>query len=85
MITGMQIRMGRQALRWSVSYLSDRSGISTSTIKRIEILDDLPNSTKANILAIKSALEAAGIEFTGTPEDLPGVRMNLAKKNAATS
>jgi transcriptional regulator with XRE-family HTH domain len=85
MITGMQIRMGRQALRWSVSYLSDRSGISTSTIKRIEILDGLPNSTKANILAIKSALEAAGIEFTGTPEDLPGVRMNLAKKNAATS
>lgn len=85
MITGMQIRMGRQALRWSVSYLADRSGISTSTIKRIEILDDLPNSTKSNILAIKSALEAAGIEFTGTPEDLPGVRMNLAKKNAATS
>ena len=85
MITGMQIRMGRQALRWSVSYLSDRSGISTSTIKRIEILDGLPNSTKANILAIKSALEAAGIEFTGTPEDLPGVRMNLAKKNAVTS
>ena len=81
----MQIRMGRQALRWSVSYLSDRSGISTSTIKRIEILDGLPNSTKANILAIKSALEAAGIEFTGTPEDLPGVRMNRAKKNATSS
>lgn len=85
MITGMQIRMARQALRWSVSYLSDQSGISTSTIKRIEALDGIPISTKANILAIRTALESAGIEFTGTPEHRPGVCINISKKIASTS
>ena len=85
MITGMQIRLARTALRWSVSTLSDRSGISTSTIKRIEAVDGLPISTKANILAITSVLEAAGIKFTGTAEDHPGVSVNLAKMRAPTS
>ena len=80
MITGMQIRLARTALRWSVSTLSDRSEISTSTIKRIEAADGLPISTKANILAITSVLEAEGIKFIGTVEDHPGVSVNLAKK-----
>lgn len=79
MITGMQIRLARTALRWSVSNLSDRSGISTSTIKRIEAVDGLPISTKANILAITSVLEDEGIEFTGTPENRPGVCIFIAK------
>ena len=28
------------------------------------------------MLAIKSALEAAGIEFIGTPTDAPGIRIH---------
>ncbi|WP_269812835.1 hypothetical protein [Pontibaca salina] len=36
-------------------------------------------STKANIQAIKSSLEAAGIEFIGTPEDGPGIRIRAPK------
>ena len=67
--------MARHALRWSVSELVEISGLSISTIKRIEAADGEPNSTKANLATLQKALESAGIEFIGTPEDGPGVRI----------
>ncbi len=75
MITGAQLRSARYALRWSVSDLATTSGISTSTIKRIEAMDGKPNSTAANISALQKTLESAGIEFIGTPDDGPGIRI----------
>ena len=74
MPTGLQIRCGRFALRWRVQVLADRSKVSTSTIKRIEMEDGIPHSTAANLAALKAALEAAGIEFIGTPDEGPGIR-----------
>ena len=75
MLTGVQIRMARNALRWSVRELADNSDVSTSTITRAETGDGVPTTTRANLLALKSTLEAAGIEFVGTPHDGPGIRM----------
>ncbi len=75
MISGVQIRCARSALRWSVQELGGRSMVSTSTIKRIEAQDGVPSATPANLAALKSALEAAGIEFIGTPDDGPGIRV----------
>ncbi|WP_443030708.1 helix-turn-helix domain-containing protein [Sphingorhabdus sp.] len=77
MLTGVQIRMARNALRWSVRELADNSDVSTSTITRAETGDGVPTTTRANLIALKSALEAAGIEFIGTPDDGPGIRMRL--------
>ena len=79
MLTSTQIRMARHALRWSVSEFAAITGVSISTIKRIEASDVEPNSTKANLATLKKALEAAGIEFIGTPEDGPGVRIHKQK------
>ena len=78
MLTGLQIRCGRFALRWSVRDLADRSRVSTSTIKRIEMEDGTPHSTAANLAALETALDAAGIEFIGTPDDGPGIRVRPA-------
>jgi transcriptional regulator with XRE-family HTH domain len=75
MLTGVQIRMARNALRWSVRELATRSEVSTSTITRAETDDGVPNTTRANLLALQSTLEAAGIEFIGTADDGPGIRM----------
>jgi aspartyl aminopeptidase len=36
------------------------------------------------LLAIKNALEAAGIEFIGTPEDAPGVRLKTISDSKST-
>jgi transcriptional regulator with XRE-family HTH domain len=76
MITGGQIRSARAALRWSVQKLADRSGISIQTIKRLEVVEGIPQSRVQTLLDIKSALEAAGIEFIGTPSDRPGIRLS---------
>jgi hypothetical protein len=38
-----------------------------------------PTSTQANINAIRAALEAAGIEFIGSPDDRPGIRIGAPK------
>jgi transcriptional regulator with XRE-family HTH domain len=76
MLSGVQIRMARNALRWSVKELADHSDVSTSTITRAETVDGVPKTTRANLLALKDTLETAGIEFLGTPDDAPGIRIH---------
>lgn len=79
MITGAQIRAARAALDWSAQKLSERSRVSLRTILRYEELDDVPASRSSNLIDVKKALEEAGIEFIGTPEDGPGIRMRRPK------
>lgn len=76
MITGNQIRLARFGLRLSVQDLSDQTGISVRTLKRIEASDGVPNSSALTVQSLKTALEAAGIEFIGTPDDGPGIRIH---------
>jgi hypothetical protein len=47
----------------------------------MEIEQGVPKSTAANLAAIKTALESAGIEFIGTPTDRPGIRIGHPKPN----
>lgn len=75
MISGLQLRCARAALRWSIQDLADRSHVSVSTIKRIEASDSAPQATRANVVALQTTLEQAGVEFLGTPDNGPGVRM----------
>jgi len=75
MITGAQIRAARAALKWSSEKLSDRSGVGSRTIKRFEQVDGVPPSRSSTLLDVKTALEAAGVEFIGTSTDRPGIRL----------
>lgn len=75
MITSAQIRSARAALRWTVSELSVRSHVAVPTIKRIEAVDGIPTARTTTVVLIQKALEAAGIEFIGTPDDGPGIRL----------
>jgi transcriptional regulator with XRE-family HTH domain len=76
MITAEQLRAARSALGWSVVELSARSGVGTATIKRYEAVQGLPKSRKDNLGHLKLAFESAGIEFIGTPDDAPGIRIH---------
>ena len=80
MITSAQIRAGRALLRWSSARLSESSGVGTATIKRLEVMEGVPSGQVRTILAIKGALESAGVEFVGSPEQNPGVRL-VSKKS----
>ena len=76
MITGAQIRAARSALKWSASKLSEASGVSVPTIQRFELGDGIPPSRSSTLIEVQKTLEAAGIEFIGTPDDRPGIRIN---------
>ena len=77
MITSAQIRAARAALGWNITQLSNETGVSERTIIRMEATDGVPNSTAANLKIIRLTLEAAGVEFIGTPDDRPGIRVNV--------
>ena len=79
-ITGFQIRAARHGLKISTDKLSELSGVSSRTIKRMEVEDSVPSSTIVNLNAIKTALETAGIEFIGTPDDGPGIRIHKPRR-----
>lgn len=76
LITSDQIRAARALLRWNSQNLADASGIGVATIKRIEVMDGVPSGNIRTLAAIQSALESAGIEFVGSPDDAPGVRLH---------
>ena len=75
-ITSEQIRAGKAMLRWSGEDLALQSGVSLSTIRRVEACSGVPDGQNIKtLIAISEALQNAGIEFIGTPEDCPGVRI----------
>jgi DNA-binding XRE family transcriptional regulator len=73
MITGAQIRGARAILRWSAEDLARSAGLGAATVRRAEAEDGAPNMLIKNAIALKEALEEAGIEFTYDPT--PGLRM----------
>jgi transcriptional regulator with XRE-family HTH domain len=75
LITSSQIRAARALLKWTAQELADSSGVAISTIKRLELMPGVPSGQVRILAAIQSALEGAGIEFIGSPEDAPGVRL----------
>ena len=63
--------MARAALNWSLQKLSDAAGVHRNTISNFETGRYAGEPTTLD--AIRSALEAAGVEFTNG--DQPGVRL----------
>ena len=70
-----QIRMARAALGWSFEDFSKHSSVSARTLRRIESEGGIDRATPANLKLIRETLEAAGVEFIGTPGEGPGVRL----------
>ena len=75
MITSSQLRAARALLKITAFDLASISGVGISTIKRFELSEGVPSGNIKTIDALKKALEKTGIEFIGTPDDRPGVRL----------
>ena len=75
-LTSAQIRAGRALVRWSAEDLSRHSAVSLRTIRRAELVEGQTSLTDRNDLAIRRALESAGVEFING--DQPGVRLTKA-------
>ena len=80
MVSSSQIKAARAMLGWSAIELANRSGVGSASIKRYEVQDGVPVANTKNLLAIRNALEVAGIEFTGDPLVNPGVTLRVNHK-----
>jgi transcriptional regulator with XRE-family HTH domain len=79
-LTSAQIRAARSLIRWSAEDLARRSSLSVATIRRAELTDGETSMTAANDLAVRHALEAAGVEFIDENGGGPGVRLRKPPK-----
>jgi transcriptional regulator with XRE-family HTH domain len=77
-LTSAQIRAARSLIRWTADELAAASALSVATIRRAELKESETALTTANDLAIRRALETAGVEFIDENGGGPGVR--LAKR-----
>ena len=60
---GAQIRAARAILKWSAADLARKSALGVNTIRRAEMAEKRTSLTTANELAIRRALESAGVVF----------------------
>jgi transcriptional regulator with XRE-family HTH domain len=74
-LTSAQIRAARSLIRWSADDLARQSTLSVATIRRAELAEGETSMTTANDLAVRRALEGAGVEFIDENGGGPGVRL----------
>jgi transcriptional regulator with XRE-family HTH domain len=85
-ITGRQIAAGRALAGLELEEMARLADVSVPTLHRMET-GDVAQAPANDMLAVRRALEAAGVEFTNGGQR--GVRMNAtapsSKDSAATS
>jgi len=74
-LTSAQIRASRGLLRWTAEDLARAAALGLATVKRAEAADHETSLTTANDLAVRRALETAGVEFIDENGGGPGVRL----------
>ncbi len=75
MLISEQIRAARQLLQITADELADLSDVGVATIRRYELMSGVPSGNARSVEAIQQALEKAGVEFIGSQDDRPGVRL----------
>lgn len=78
-LTGRQIAAARTLVGLTQPELAGMANISTPTLKRMEASDGPAPGMANNLLAIKTALEAAGVIFVDENGEGPGVRLRKTK------
>jgi hypothetical protein len=74
-LTSAQIRAARALIRWSAEDLARQTALSVATIRRAELAAHETSMTEANDLAVRRALETAGVEFIDENGGGAGVRL----------
>jgi transcriptional regulator with XRE-family HTH domain len=82
-LASAQIRAARSLIRWTADELAAASALSVATIRRAELKESETALTAANDLAIRRALEVAGVEFIDENGGGPGVRLRKRQQKKA--
>ena len=84
LLTGSQIRAARALLKWSAQDLARKSALGVNTVRRAEAVEGETSLTTANDLAVRRALEDAGVEFIEENGGGPGVRLRKLRHQKPT-
>jgi DNA-binding XRE family transcriptional regulator len=79
LITSGQIKAAKAMLGLTVAEMAKLAGIGFTTMVRLESSDGVPAGNVKTLTSVKSAIEKAGIEFLGSPEEGAGVRWKIKK------
>jgi hypothetical protein len=79
-LTSGKIHAARAFLRWSADDLAGASAVGVATIRRAEPAEAETSMNAPNDIAVRRALEAAGIEFINENGGGPGVRRRKTHK-----
>jgi hypothetical protein len=79
-LTSAQIRAARALIKWTAEDLSRQSAVSLRTIRRAELAQRETSMTMPNDLAVRRALETAGVEFIDENGGGPGVRLRKRQR-----
>ena len=73
-LTSAQIRASRSMLRWDQADLTEKSGVSLATIKRLEKMEGVVKGNRVTIEAIARAFTDAGVGFINDDDSI-GVKL----------
>lgn len=79
-VTIRQIKAARALLDWSQEALSERSGVSIATVRRLEASDGALGGRASTGEKLCSTLRTAGIDFLPHDGDGIGVRLRQIRK-----
>ncbi len=74
-VSTQQIKAARMLLSWDQVELARHASVGVATLRRIEANQGEAVGGLGTVAKIVSALEGAGIEFLGAPNNMPGVRL----------
>ena len=74
-LTSDQIRAARALVRWRAEDLARASAVGIATIRRAELAEGRTSMTVPNDMAVRRALESAGVEFIDENGGGSGVRL----------
>jgi hypothetical protein len=80
-LTSSQIRAGRALLKWSANDLARAAALGVNTVRRAENAEEETSMTAANDLAVRHAMESAGVEFIDENGGGPGVRLRKRQRS----
>jgi transcriptional regulator with XRE-family HTH domain len=79
LITSGQLKAARALLGMTATKLAELSGVAYTTVVRMESSEGIPSGQVKTLDSVQKALEKAGIEFIGSPEEGAGVRWKTKK------
>ncbi len=81
--TGAQLRAARALLKLEKEQLAELAGVSSATIRKLEVVDGPLDARTSTLRALERVLEERGVVFVD--DGMPGARLDLSRRQASSA